>query len=123
MNFEFRKAAPARRYAALSGRQQEVLRRLARLKGRPTMNLEMSVVLFVIPAEAQGCPGKILRRQKWSIAASAFVLAGLDPWAFSPRTGSVGIHAFDACNEDVDTRDKPAQDDFLPCPARSANTV
>jgi hypothetical protein len=29
-------------------------------------------------------------------------LAGLDP----------AIHAFDACNEDVDTRDKPAQDDF-----------
>jgi hypothetical protein len=36
------------------------------------------------------------------MAASAFVLAGLDP----------AIHAFDACNKDVDTRDKPAQDDF-----------
>jgi hypothetical protein len=36
-------------------------------------------------------------------ATSAFVLAGLDP----------AIHAFDACNEDVDTRDKPAQDDFI----------
>jgi len=24
----------------------------------------------------------------------------------------VGIHAFNARNEDVDTRDKPAQDDF-----------
>jgi hypothetical protein len=65
-----------------------------------------------IPAFAQGCPGKVLRRQKWRIAASAFVLAGLDPWAFSPRTGSVGIHSFDAGDEDVDTRDKPAQDDF-----------
>jgi hypothetical protein len=29
-------------------------------------------------------------------------LAGLDPT----------IHAFNACNEDVDTRVKPAQDDF-----------
>jgi hypothetical protein len=58
--------------------------------------------LFAFPARAQGRPGKILRRQKWRIAASAFVLAGLDP----------AIHAFDAGNEDVDTRDKPAQDDF-----------
>jgi hypothetical protein len=55
--------------------------------------------------------GKFCAGKKWSIATSAFVLAGLDPWAFSPRTRSVGIHAFDACN-DVDTRDKPAQDDF-----------
>jgi hypothetical protein len=43
------------------------------------------------------CAGK-----KWRIATSAFVLAGLDP----------AIHAFDASDEDVDTRDKPAQDDF-----------
>jgi hypothetical protein len=43
-----------------------------------------------------------LRRQKWEIATSAFVLAGLDP----------AIHAFGACKEDVDTRDKPAQDNF-----------
>jgi hypothetical protein len=36
------------------------------------------------------------------VGASVFVLAGLDP----------AIHGFDAHNEDVDTRDKPAQDDF-----------
>jgi hypothetical protein len=53
-----------------------------------------------------------LREQKRRIAASPYVLAGLDPWAFSPWTGSVGIHVFDACIEDVDTRDKPAHDDF-----------
>jgi hypothetical protein len=69
----------------------------------------MSVTHSPFPRKRLGCPGKILLRQKWRIAASAFVLAGLDP----------AIHAFDACNEDVDTRDKPAQDDL----ARTASTV
>jgi hypothetical protein len=31
--------------------------------------------------------------------APGFVLAGLVPWAFSPRTGSVGIHAFERPEE------------------------
>ena len=44
-------------------------------------------------------------------------MAGLDPWAFSPRTRSVGTHVFFrsgiAHQEDVDARDKPGQGDFV----------
>jgi hypothetical protein len=44
------------------------------------------------------------------------VMAGLDPWAFSPGTSSVAIHApeiagFDSA-ESVDHRVKPGDDDF-----------
>lgn len=43
------------------------------------------------------------------------VMAGLDPWALSPRTSSVGIHAFaTACidrKKIVDHRVKPGDDD------------
>src|SRR5260370_13100444 len=39
------------------------------------------------------------------------------PWAFSPRTGSVGIHAFGRRNKGVDTRIKSAQDYFGLIPA------
>jgi hypothetical protein len=43
------------------------------------------------------------------------VMAGLDLWAFSPRTRSVGIHAPDAAGPDaggsVDHRVKPGDDD------------
>jgi len=40
------------------------------------------------------------------------VMGGLDPWTFSPRTRSVGIHVF-SCSEkeDVDARGKPGQGD------------
>jgi hypothetical protein len=38
-------------------------------------------------------------------------VAGLDPWAFSPRTCSVGTHVFFLCREDVDARVKPGQGD------------
>jgi hypothetical protein len=41
-----------------------------------------------------------------------FVLAGHVPWAFSPRTGSVGIHVFERPKQGVDTRIKSAQDDL-----------
>jgi hypothetical protein len=44
--------------------------------------------------------------------AYGFVLAGLVSWAFSPRTGSVGIHAFECRNKGVDARIKSAQDDL-----------
>jgi hypothetical protein len=39
-----------------------------------------------IPESPQGCPGKPLRSQKEKNRRPNFVLAGLDPWAFSPRT-------------------------------------
>jgi hypothetical protein len=48
-----------------------------------------------MPAFAQGCPGKILRPDNGAKRPADFVLAGLVPWAFSPRTSSVGIHAFE----------------------------
>ena len=49
-----------------------------------------------MPAFAQGCPGKILRPDNRAKRPTDFVLAGLVPWAFSPRTSSVGIHAFES---------------------------
>jgi hypothetical protein len=54
------------------------------------------------PHSPRAVRGKFCAGKKWRIATSAFVLAGLDP----------AIHACDACNEDVGTRDKPAQDGF-----------
>jgi hypothetical protein len=43
------------------------------------------------------------------------VMAGFDPWAFSPRTSSVGIHAFATAWIDpqkvMDHRVKPGDDD------------
>src|SRR6266852_2650179 len=65
-----------------------------------------------IPAFAQGCPGESLRQVKGGNRPADFVLAGLGPWAFSPRTRSVGIHAFRTRNKDVDARIKSAQDDL-----------
>jgi hypothetical protein len=40
------------------------------------------------------------------------VVAGLDPWAFSPRTRSVGIHesSHGRWEEGVDARAKPGHD-------------
>jgi hypothetical protein len=44
------------------------------------------------------------------------VMAGLDPWAFSPRASPVGIHAFAAAwiepQRAVDHRVKPGDDDY-----------
>ena len=52
--------------------------------------------------EAAHCPvagravrGKFCGRTSEEIGRNDFVLAGLVPWAFSPRTGSVGIHGFE----------------------------
>src|SRR6266852_1398666 len=39
---------------------------------------------------AQGCPGKNLAATKGRNSPANFVLAGLDPWAFSPRTSIRG---------------------------------
>src|SRR5260370_42195673 len=41
-----------------------------------------------------------------------FVLAGIGPWAFSPRTGSVGIHAFERLRQRRGCGIKSAQDDL-----------
>jgi hypothetical protein len=53
-----------------------------------------------IPACAQGCPGKIVRRHKGGNWPPGFVLAGLVP----------AIHAFAVRSKGVDTRIKSAQD-------------
>jgi len=45
--------------------------------------------------DMQGYPGKILQRRKEEHGAPNFVLACLVPWASSPRTRSVGIHALE----------------------------
>jgi hypothetical protein len=47
--------------------------------------------------------------------ATTAVMAGLDPWAFSPRTRSVGIYA--ATQKDIDHRVKPGDDDYRLVPA------
>src|SRR5579884_1339705 len=51
------------------------------------------------------------------------VMARLDPWAFSPRTSSVGIHVFKAAtggsSKSVDARHKAGRDDFRPQGSRS----
>jgi hypothetical protein len=43
-------------------------------------------------------------------------MAGLDPWAFSPRASSVGIHAFATtwieAGKGVDHRVKPGDDEY-----------
>jgi hypothetical protein len=42
-------------------------------------------------------------------------VAGLDPWAFSPRTRSVGTHVFVTdivAGQDVDARNRPGQGAF-----------
>jgi hypothetical protein len=50
------------------------------------------------------------------------VMAGLDPWAFSPRTGFMGIHARDtvriAPEKGVDHRVEPGVDNQLSVPHR-----
>jgi len=53
--------------------------------------------VFVIPAKAQGCPGKLLQRQSEKNRLLNFVLAGLVP----------AIHALGRSKQDVDTRVKP----------------
>ena len=55
------------------------------------------------------------------------VMAGLDPWAFSPRTRSVGIHVLatgpgDAGNR-VDARVKPAHDDLQVVPVKTQQPI
>jgi len=50
------------------------------------------------------------------VTIEQIVMAGLDPWAFSPRTRSVGIHAVAAAREPkkvVDHRVTPGDDDYL----------
>src|SRR5712692_10144028 len=64
------------------------------------------------PPPAQGCPGKNLAATKGRNSPANFVLAGLDPWAFSPRTRSVGIHALGRSIQRRGWRIKSAQDDF-----------
>ena len=55
------------------------------------------------------------------------VMAGLDPWAFSPRTSSVGIHVLstgtgDAGNR-VDARVKRAHDDLQLVPIKTQQPI
>jgi hypothetical protein len=68
----------------------------------------------------EGCPGKLFRRRREENLDAIFVLAGLVPWAFSPRTRSVGIHALGGRKEDVDARIKSAQDDLKSLPESPA---
>src|SRR6266852_5349054 len=50
---------------------------------------------FVVPAKAQGFPGKSWDDEGREIAGPIFVLAGLGPWASAHGLRSVGIHALE----------------------------
>src|SRR5216683_6625760 len=71
----------------------------------------------VFPRHRTAVQGNI-GTMKGESTAPIFVLAWLVPWAFSPRTRSVGIHALSGRDKDVGARIKSAQDDSKSFPAR-----
>ena len=90
-----------------------------RVRAPPKMPKAPRVCLAALrPAVFHGCPveGNRLSATMHSqpkIPMAKIPMAGLDPWAFSPRTLSVGIHVSlglgDLRGQDVDARNKSGQ--------------